>query len=372
MDSLSEFTSGTERFVRFHLRGMHPYQPIMPPVELSKRHGIAAGDIIKLDGNENPYGCSPRVSRALASHPHYHIYPDPEQRELREALSGYVGVDADHIVAGSGSDELIDLILRLFLEPGDEMINCPPTFGMYPFSTQICGGKMIEVSRDENFAINVTEVKQVLNQHTKVLFLASPNNPSGNLTPRRDILELLNIGIIVVVDEAYYEFSGETVANLVPNYDNLIALRTFSKWAGLAGLRIGYGIFPHTIAQYLLRIKPPYNVNAAAEVAARESLADLDYLRGTIRAINRERGRLLRKLRRISFLKPFPSKANFILCRVLDGRARNIYQDLQKAGIFIRHFDTPLLRNYLRISVGKPEHTDALIEALAKIAKSRG
>jgi len=146
-----------------------------------------------------------------------------------------------------------------------------------------------------------------------------------------------------------------------------MVLRTFSKWAGLAGLRIGYGIFPPEIANYLLKIKPPYNVNAAALVAVQESLKDIDFLMSRVKAIVTERERLFTELGKLKFLKPFPSQANFILCSVLNGKASQLQQKLRNKGILVRYFDTPLLRNSVRISVGKPEHTDALIKALKEI-----
>jgi histidinol-phosphate aminotransferase len=357
-----------ENLIRPQLLEIEEYSPISPPEVLSQRAGIPEEKLIKLDGNENPYGCSPKVRRALANYSHYHIYPDPEQREFKKLLAEYVGIDQKYIVAGSGSDELIDLILRLFIEPGDEAISCVPSFGMYPFSTRVCGGRIVEVPRTGGFAVDVAAVKAAMSERTKILFLASPNNPTGNLTPQRDILELVDDGMVVVVDEAYYEFSGVTAAGLVPQHDNLIVLRTFSKWAGLAGLRVGYGIFPTKLASHLMKIKPPYNVNAAAQVAVRESLRDIDYLHGTVKAIVQERGHLFHLLEEFTFLKPLPSQANFILCRVLEGNARQICDELSKSGIFIRYFDTPLLKNYIRISVGKPEHTDALIKALRKVA----
>ena len=356
-----------ERFIRQDIIHLEGYRPITPLEVLSERSGIPMEGIIKLDGNENPYGCSPRVQKALAAYPYYYIYPDPEQRELRRMLEGYLGVSADHILLGAGSDELVDLILRLFIEPGDKVINCIPTFGMYSFSTQVCGGRVVDVPRDEDFAVDIARVKAAIDKRAKIVFLASPNNPTGNITPERDILELVNTGMVVVVDEAYYEFSGVTAAPLVGDYDNIIILRTFSKWAGLAGLRVGYGIFPAQIAAYLMKIKPPYNVNTAAQVAVRESLGDVEHLQSTVKAIVAERERLFVKLKETGFLKPFPSQANFILCRVLNGQAREIHQELQRRGIFIRYFDTPILRDFLRISVGKPEHTDALIEALKEI-----
>ena len=356
-----------EQLVRPELKAMKAYTPIEPTDVLSQRTEIPAEKVIKLDGNENPYGCSTKVKQALADYAYYHLYPDPEQRELRKALEEYTGLSSEYIIAGSGSDELIDLILRLFVEPGDKVINCPPTFGMYPFSTDVCGGKIVNIPRRQDFSIDVAAIRKALDKRTKVIFIASPNNPSGNLTPEPEVLELLNTTAIVVIDEAYSEFSGVTMAPLVPGHSNLVVLRTFSKWAGLAGLRAGYGIFPINIAKYLMKIKQPYNVNAAAQVAALESLKDIDYLHGTVKAIIDERERLLAKLSELDWLKVYPSQANFVLCSVLNGEAKTIHQELQRKGIFVRYFDTPELKDCLRISVGKPEHTDALIAALKEI-----
>ena len=265
-----------QRLMRPDIKTLASYVPIEPTDILSQRVDIAPEHIIKLDGNENPYGCSTRVKQALATFSRYHIYPDPEQRELRKALESYTGFNSEHIVAGSGSDELIDLILRLFIEPGDKVINCPPTFGMYKFCTEVCGGKIVTIPRKQDFSIDIAAVKKAINNKTKVIFIASPNNPSANITSEAEILELLKTAIIVVIDEAYYEFSGTTVAHLVPHYPNLIVLRTFSKWAGLAGLRVGYGIFSSYMVEYLMRIKQPYNVNVAAQIAAIESLKDIE------------------------------------------------------------------------------------------------
>jgi len=286
---------------------------------------------------------------------------------LRKLLAEYIGVDAQHIVAGSGGDQLIDLVLRLFVEPGDEIINCVPTFEMYTFFAKVCGATLVEIPRDESFAISVAAIKAAITEKTRVIYLDNPNNPSGTITPRRDILELVDTGLPVVIDEAYYEFSGETVAPLVSKYENLLVLRTFSKWAGLAGLRVGYGIFSPQIADYLLRIKPPYSVNVAALVAVQESLKDIDYLMAGVNAIVVERERLFAELKKIAWLNPFPSQANFILCRVANGKASQIHKRLRDKGILIRYFDKPLLKDFIRISVGKPEHTDALIKALQEI-----
>jgi len=355
---------GIAKLIRSDLVAFGGYVPGKSPETVAKQVEVPVGGIIKLDANENPYGCSPRVKQALGSYPSFNIYPDAEQTELRELLQGYTGVGAEHIVAGNGSDQLIDLILRLFVAPGDEVINCVPTFDMFRFSTALCNGKLVEVLRDENYFVDVSAVKKAISKKTKMILLANPNNPTATPVSKQDILELVDTGVPVLADEAYVEFSGETATPLVSQYKNLMVLRTFSKWAGLAGLRVGYGIFPPKIAGYLMRIKNPYSVNVAACVAVRESLKDIDYLRGRVKAIVAERERLFGELKKLKWLKPFPSQANFIFCHVRNGKASEIQQELQKRGILIRYFDLPLLQNSLRISVGKPEHTDALIKVL--------
>ena len=358
---------GIEGFIRPNLASLGGYSPHKSPDTLKER--AKRGNLIKLDANENPYGCSPGVKAALARYDNFNIYPDAGQTEVRRLLSGYASIGAEHIVAGSGSGDLIDLLLRLFVGKGDEVINCPPTFDLYRFESGITDGRLIEVPRDEDFAVDVKALKKAIASRTKLVFLSNPNNPTGALTPEGDILDIVKTGVPVVVDEAYYEFSEETVVPLVKQYPNLMVLRTFSKWAGLAGLRVGYGIFPQAVASWLLKIKLPYNVNVAALEAVRESLGDLDYLKAGIKAVISERERLFGKLEKLSLLEPLPSKANFILCKIIGGNARGLYQRLQDRGILVRYFDTPRLKSYLRISVGKPEHTDALLQALKELGE---
>ena len=358
---------GIKRFIRPCLLAFCGYAASKSPETLEGKVDVSVDEIIKLDANENLYGCSPKVRQALGDCPCLNIYPDAGQGRLRQMLGGYAGVDAEHIVASNGSDQLIDLILRLFIDAGDEVINCDPTFIMFSFGTDLCGGSIVSVPRDEDFAVDIKAVKAAISKKTKLIFLANPNNPTGTVMPQKDILEVLDTGLPVVVDEAYYEFSGDTVVPFLDGYKNLMILRTFSKWAGLAGLRIGYGIFPTEVAGYLMRIKPPYNVNAAAIVAVQESLKDIDYLMGKVKAINEERDRLFAELEKLPFIKPFPSQTNFILCSVLNGRASELQQKLQQKGILVRYFDKPMLRDCIRISVGRPEHTDAVIKALREL-----
>jgi len=357
-----------EELIRPGLAAMEGYAAIEPIQVLEERVGKR---IVKLDGNENPYACSPKVYQALANYSYYHIYPDPSQGVLREALEQYTGLAREHIVCGNGSDELIDLVLRLFLKHGDEVISCPPTFGMYPFCTAVCGGELVNVPRKDDFGIDVPAIEKALSDKTKVILVASPNNPTGTTVTERQVLEIVEMGRIVLVDEAYFEFSNMTVGECVPQYQNLIVLRTFSKWAGLAGLRVGYGICPVDIARHLLKVKPPYNVNVAAEAAVLASLADLEYLRDNIAKIVAERERLFAKLNELEWLKPYSSEANFILCSVRSGsgdsrecRAKRVWRRLSEEGIFVRYYSSPGLENCLRISVGRPEDTDILLETL--------
>jgi histidinol-phosphate aminotransferase len=356
-----------EKLIRHTLVGFTGYSASTSPDTLAGKVDVPTEGIIKMNANENPYGCSPKVMQALASAHNLNIYPDDGQQELRRRLAGYAGVAPECIVASHGSNTLIDLIVRLFVEPGDEVINCIPTFDIFRFSTEICGGVVVNVARDENFAVSVGAVKAAITDRTKLIFLATPNNPSGNVIPRKDIIEITETGMPVVVDEAYYEFSGETIVPYKAHYNNLMVLRSFSKWAGLAGLRLGYGIFTPRIAGYLMAIKIPHNVSVAAEIAARESLNDLDYLQGRIKEIVAERRRLFGELEKLPWLKPYPSRANFIYVSILRGNARELYLKLQQKGILVRYFDNPLLQNGIRISVGKPEHTDALIKALHEL-----
>ncbi|MBI3954317.1 MAG: histidinol-phosphate transaminase [Chloroflexi bacterium] len=361
---------GSEGLVRRDLRHLAGYAPIEPPAALSQETGLEPARIIKLDGNENPYGPSPRARAALASLDCAHLYPDPEQRELRRALADYLGVGAEHIVAGAGSDDLLDLLARLFLAPGDRIINCVPTFGMYSFLAEVQGARVTEVRRTPDHEVDVEAVARALDRRTKLIFLAAPNNPTGNLLPRKHLERLLELPIVVVVDEAYVEFSGTAgFAALVPGHSNLVVLRTFSKWAGLAGLRVGYGVFPPPIAARLMLIKQPYNVNVAAQAAALASLEDVAHLLRNVQRLVKERERLYGKLSRLPFLEALPSRANFILCRLLRGEAASLHQRLRQRGIFVRYFDTPLLRQHLRISAGRPEDTDAVIATLKEFGR---
>lgn len=335
------------------------------------RTGFPIHALIKLNSNESPYGPAPQVLQALGDHNNYNNYPDTDSNALRQALAAYTGVDSRFIVVSHGSNELMNLLWHIFLARGDNIICCPPTFSLYEALTTFCGAHILEAPRTEDYEVDVEAILKTLTPQTKLIVLCSPNNPTGNLIAEEDVLALLETGRIVVVDEAYVEFSDNPggFAHLVPEYQNLIVLRTFSKWAGLAGLRIGYGLFPEWIVAYMRRAQCPFEVNVAGHIAAIETLKHLDYTLAKVQQIVQERERLFTLLTKHPFLKPLPSQGNFILTQVSH---RNISMpqvraEVEAHGILLRYFNSPYLRDFIRITVGLPEHTDRLVQALAKL-----
>ncbi len=356
-----------EWLLRSDVAAMEEYAPILPLEVLSGELGRRPEEIVKLDANENPYGPPAAVCEALAAYPFYHIYPDPEQRQLRAALSDYVGVPADMILPGHGADELLDYLCRIILRPGDAIVNCPPTFGMYSFDAKLSGALVRDAWRRADFSVDMAAVERAA-PGAKLLFLTSPNNPDGGLLAEDDLRGALRLPLLVVVDEAYIEFAGleRSVVSWVAQHDNLVVLRTFSKWAGMAGLRLGYGIFPRWLMRHLWKFKQPYNISVAAMAAGLAALEHRAALIPSITALIEERQRLLVELARFPFLQPLPSHANFVLCRVGDRDARTLKQTLAQQGVLVRYYAKPGLENFIRVSAGRPADTDALIRALAQ------
>jgi histidinol-phosphate aminotransferase len=294
---------------------------------------------------------------------------------------------------------LIDLVLRVVLSPGDVVIDCPPSFGMYPFSTAVNSGQYVQIWRKDDFSLDIAGIETAVAQNpkAKVLFLCSPNNPDGSTISDTDLRRLLQLPLLVVLDEAYVDFAGEVnrkeredrkekteknFAHSAPfaannpsrihwtlEYENLAVLRTFSKLAGLAGLRVGYGAFPEWLLPHLWKIKQPYNINVAASLAALASLEDQQWLHEKVQLLVAERERLFAELGTIAYLNPFPSRSNFILCRVIGRDAQALKLELEKEGILVRYFNKPGVDNCIRISAGRPEETDRLIAELHRMEK---
>ena len=361
--------------IRTHLESLPAYTPIEPFEVLSARIGRSPDQIVKLDANENPYGPLPVVREAVGKMEFPHIYPDPESRALRKSLAKFTGIGEEYLLAGQGADELIDLLMRVFLDPNDCILSCPPTFGMYSFDAELNAARCIEVPRRADFSLDMAGIRNAVETYQpKLFFITSPNNPDGSLIDSKTMDELLSLPTLIVLDEAYIEFAGDDLgANLsrireVPMRENLIVLRTFSKWAGLAGLRIGYGAFPLWLMPTLWKSKQPYNVNVAASIAAQVSLEHTDELKKVVELLKEERERLFKALQEIPYIKPYPTQSNFILCQVVGRDAAELKARLaQEHGVFIRYFNKPGLRDHIRISVGRPQDTDVLLDALGKL-----
>jgi histidinol-phosphate aminotransferase len=359
----------SDELLRKHIRSIQSYEPVQPFEILSEKLGFAVEEIIKLDANENPYGTLPIVKQALGDMAFAHIYPDSDSYFLRNAIASWLDVPEESLLVGAGADELIDLLMRLFLDPGDSILICSPTFGMYAFDASTHNANVLDVPRGDDFSLIIDDIKQAVeNRSPKLTFIATPNNPDGRIISQQEYEALLELPGILVLDEAYIDFAppGSSRLQEVAQRSNLVVLRTLSKWGGLAGLRVGFGAFPEWMMDHLRKIKQPYSVSAAAQVAGLAALSDHAVLREIGQAILQERRRLFDELSRISYLEPYPSDANFILSRVVGRDAATLKNELASEGILVRHFAKPRLQDCVRISVGRPEQTDRLIEVLLK------
>lgn len=364
------FETDIEAMVRPEIRALESELPGDSLSVASKRLGLEPADIVKLDANENPYGCSLRVQELLAGYDLYHHFPDPLQSNLRSKLESYTGVKRERIVPANGVRELTDLIMRVFVRTGDEVIVCPPTVSFYKFYANLAGAQLVEVPRQtETWDLQTDQILQAITPRTKLIFIGSPNNPTGTVTAPVEIAKLLRSHAIVVVDESFFEFAGVTTASLVAEFDNLIVLRSFNYWAGIAGLRLGYGLIPQEIARQLWKVRATYDINIAQQLAAEATLEDPRHYEAVLHWLRNERGRLYRQLRKLNFLQPYPTRANFILCKVLRGNAFAISKRLERQGIFVKNLSQPELPEHLRITVGRPEDTDALMRGLFAMAE---
>ena len=344
-----------DNFVNDHIEKLKNYEPVESDDTLRSKYSLGDKEIIRLNANENPYGSIKEINDKLSNFS-FHNYPDSNQAKLRKFLSKYTGLPSENIVAGSGADEMIELIFKIYGKKEDVLIDAQPTFGMYSFLATSMGMKVINSPRKEDWSIDLLKTVDLINEHeSKLLFIASPNNPTGNVANENEIINLLETGTIVIVDETYYEFCSKSCSNLLNSFENLIILRSFSKWAGIAGLRIGYMMASKNVISNIFKIKQPYNVNLAAEVAAITTLENSDKLVENIQIINNEKEDFFSFLSEFANITPFLSEANFILCKFKNNDSEIVFNKLAKEGIFVRKFSDDNLKNYLRISIGKPE-----------------
>lgn len=334
--------------IRPHLKSLIPYS--------SARHEFSGEAQIFLDANENPFENG------------YNRYPDPLQSKLKAVISSIRQVDSQKIFVGNGSDEAIDLLIRLFCEPGrDHILTLTPTYGMYKVCATINNIAVIEIPLGENFSLPVEEILKRTNEKTGIIFICSPNNPTGNAFSREEILRVVDqSGTLVVVDEAYVDFSGEKSMIQDLERPNLIVLQTLSKAFGLAGLRLGMAFSNTPNISLLNQIKPPYNISSAAQEKAISRLENLELLK-IVSEIKTEREWLQMKLSDLKIVdKVHPSDANFLLTEFKD--AQTVFQFLKSKGIIVRDRSKETgCANCLRITIGTPAENQFLIQTLKEI-----
>ncbi len=330
---------------------------------------------IALDKNEMPWSLETGMLEAVIGRIKamgFNRYPDSSCSELKTAISGYAGVERSAIAVGNGSDELISVLAQTFINPGDTIAVCNPSFSMYKIYGTICGARVWEYELDSNFEIDPEEFTEgIEREKPKLIFLCTPNNPTGNVTGLSEIEQILKkTEGLVVVDEAYFEFSGETAAGLLSDYENLIILRTFSKAFGLAALRLGYMLAAPSVILYIDRVRSPFNVNALAQLVAVEALKNLDTAVERIEAVKLERGRLAKLLNGLTGLECCESRSNFLLIRT--GHADKIFRRFQQSGIYIKGFSGGRLKDCIRVTVGDPVENDRLYEGIREVLYDDG
>ncbi len=359
--------------IKPHIRNLAPYQPGKPIEELERELGIR--ESIKLASNENPLGTSPKAIKAMRkSLEEVHRYPDGASFALRTKLAARLGVAENQLVFGCGGDEILELIAKTIIGPGDEVVYGWPSFAMYPIVIQGMGAQGIPVPLDSNFVHDLDAMAAAVTDRTRLVMLCNPNNPTGSSVGAKAFdrfVAALPADVILAVDEAYFEFVRRPdfpdVISLLSKRPGTLILRTFSKIYGLAGIRIGYGICDAEFASYLERARHPFNVNRLAEVAALAALDDEDHVRRTLELNEAGMDYLTVEFGKMG-IETWPSDANFILARTGGG----VVDDLLKRGVIVRPMNGFGLTEHVRISIGLPEENERLIKAIAEIRGNTG
>lgn len=352
--------------VRSSVRNLKPYTPGEQP--------SADRKVIKLNTNENPYPPSRRVMAALRriSADRLRRYPQPLADSFRKAASEVFGLPEDMIIAGNGSDELLTIIIRTFVERHERIAYPWPTYSLYPVLAAIEGAECVEVGLNEDYSVPFKKLSEV---KAKLFFIANPNAPTGILAPRQEIRSLLDaVGLrsIVVIDEAYVDFAEDNCLELVKSYSNLIVLRTLSKGYSLAGIRFGFAFASQDIINELLKVKDSYNCDAISIELATEAIKDQEYLKETVQKVKAQREWLTERLRRLGF-RVLDSSSNFLWV-ITEGLidAARLYYTLKQRGILVRYFDKEGMRDGVRITVGRPSENRTLIKVIEDILKEPG
>ncbi len=352
--------------------GLHPYVPGKPVAQLLREKGIA--EAVKLASNENPYGPSPRaVEAARKALAQVHRYPDGDAPELRERLAARHGVAPSSVIVGNGSNEVLELVIRAFAGPGDEVVFSRRAFIVYALAAQAAGARGVAVPEADGVTHDLDAMAAAVGARTKVVAVANPNNPTGALhgaAALQRFLDRLPRDVVVILDEAYHEYvAGEAGGMARLDHPGLVVCRTFSKAFGLAGLRVGYAVADPGLIAVLHRFREPFNVSSVAQAAAMAALDDMDWVRGKVEESLRERARLEAALAGEGLLGA-ASKGNFVLLR--DEHAPSLAAMLEDAGVIVRPLVPYGMADWLRVSVGLPAENDRFLDALAAARKQRG
>lgn len=358
--------------VRDDVREFTPYAPGLSMEEIRERYGLTR--VVKLASNENPLGASPLVKRVLARKADTVFrYPRAGNPALTAALAAYHNVPRECVVAGNGSDEIIDLLVRVTCRPGlDNVVAFAPCFSIYVQQTRLCGVELRQPPLGPDFAFDLAALAGACDERTALVFLTNPDNPSGHAVPAEAVLALarsLPPRALLVVDEAYAEFAepAERYSMLArfADCDNVVVLRTFSKLYGLAGLRLGYGVMPAWLADYMLRVRLPFSVNLLAEAAGLAALEDVDFVAASLAQVRRGRELLVEKLTALG-CRVYPSQANFLMFRP-PSPAADMFEGLLSRGIIIRALKSYGLPDLLRVSIGNDEENEAFLAAFQDV-----
>jgi histidinol-phosphate aminotransferase len=356
MTERSEGSSPPPLFVRPAVRALAAYTPGEQPQD--RRY-------IKLNTNENPYPPSPRVLEAVRAciDDHTRLYPDPLANALRDEAARAYGLTRDHLLAGNGSDDLLAIIIRACIDPGDRVVYPYPTYSLYDTLVEIAGGSAVRVPFGPDFALP----EGVAEGHGRVTLICNPNSPSATIVPVARLAALAaEVAGLLVIDEAYVDFARQSALDLVRERSNVVILRTFSKSFSLAGMRIGLAFGPPAIIGELAKVKDSYNLSRPSICAAVAALRDREWMRANVERVCASRARLTEGLRALGF-RVLPSEANFVLARRPGRDQRAVYEGLKRRGILVRYFATRELRDSLRVTVGTDSEVDALLAALREL-----
>ncbi len=355
-----------ERFVSKSIKELHPYVPGKSLEELERELGIK--DAIKLASNENPLGPSKKAIKAIEKVLNrIHFYPDGQGQSLKKTLAEKLGMRSQEILLGNGSNEIIEMVVRTFLSPGEETIIGEPAFSFYSKAVTVSRGESVAISL-RNDRYDLSEVHRNITGKTRLIFIDSPNNPTGTIVKDgelKDFISALPEDVLLVMDEAYHEYVTDReypdTRRYIKDGKNVLVLRTFSKIYGLAGLRIGYGITREGLIELMEKVHQPFNINALAQIGALAALSDVEHVKRSIEINKKGKTYLYKELNRVG-LKYVPSEANFILFDV-GSNGKKVYESLLREGVIVRYIEG----SRLRVTIGLPKENKRFIQALQKV-----